>query len=110
MKEQSIGLFNLNYGIQCRLRLNLAQIKRYSLFEGEVIVAEGFMDTKKLNVNKIWKPDISPVNADNFTMGQLESYQSKYGGKALQVMVACGPFTVNNELSYVALKDLMAAV
>jgi hypothetical protein len=25
-------------------------------------------------------------------------------------MVACGPFTVNNELSYPALKDLMAAV
>lgn len=24
LKEQSIGLFNMNYGIQCRLRLNLA--------------------------------------------------------------------------------------
>lgn len=68
------------------------------------------MDTKKLNVNKIWKPAISEVNADNFTMKQLESYQSKYCGKALHVMVACGPFTVNNELSYAALKDLMAVV
>lgn len=30
--------------------------------------------------------------------------------KAVQVMVACGPFTVSNELSYDALKDLMAVV
>lgn len=110
LKEQSIGLFNVNYGIQCRLRLNLAQIKQYALFEGEVVVAQGFMDTKKLNVNRIWKPAISAVNADNFSLKELEASQSNYCGKALQVMVACGPFTVNNELSYAALKDLMAVV
>ena len=68
------------------------------------------MDTKKLNVNRIWKPAISPVNADNFTMGQLESYRNNHASKAVQVIVACGPFTVDNELSYPALKDLMAAV
>ena len=28
------------------------------LFEGEVIVAEGFMDSKKFNVNRIIKPKI----------------------------------------------------
>lgn len=75
-----------------------------------MIVAQGFMDTKKLNVNRIWKPAISPVNADNFTMKQLEASQRNHCGKALQVMVACGPFTVDNELSYAALKDLMAVV
>lgn len=68
------------------------------------------MDTKKLNVNRLWKPTISPASDDNFTLKQLETMQSNYRGKALQVMVACGPFTVNNELSYAALKDLMAAV
>jgi hypothetical protein len=36
--------------------------------------------------------------------------QKNQGGKALQYMVACGPFTVNNELSYDALKDLMMNV
>ena len=36
--------------------------------------------------------------------------QKNYAGKALQAIVACGPFTVNNELSYPALKDLIAAV
>jgi hypothetical protein len=61
LKELSIGLFNSRYDLQCRLRLNLNEVPQYSLFEGEVIVAEGFMDTKKFNVNRIWKPAISPA-------------------------------------------------
>ena len=60
MKEGTIGLFNANYDIQCRLRLNLLEVPQYSLFEGEIIVAEGFMDTKKFNVNRIWKPAVKP--------------------------------------------------
>ena len=68
------------------------------------------MDTKKLNVNRIWKPKINPACDDIFNMKYLEQAQSNFRGKALQIMVACGPFTVNNELSYPALKDLMAAV
>lgn len=62
LKEQYIGLFNVNYDADCRLRLNLAEVPQFSLLEGEVIVAEGFMDTKKFNVNRIWKPAITPVN------------------------------------------------
>jgi hypothetical protein len=62
MKEQTIGLFNGNYDNECRLRLNLNEVPHFSLFEGEVIVAEGFMDTKKFNVNRIWKPLVGPVN------------------------------------------------
>lgn len=62
LKEHTIGLFNANYETDCRLRLNLAEVPNFSLFEGEVIVAEGFMDTKKFNVNRIWKPAIQPVN------------------------------------------------
>lgn len=68
------------------------------------------MDTKKLNVNRIWKPKITPANGDIFSLQQLESMQKNYAGKALQTIVACGPFTVNNELSYPALKDLIATV
>jgi hypothetical protein len=56
MKEQAIGLFNANYEPDCRLRLNMNEVPSFSLLEGEVIVAEGFMDTKKFNVNRIWKP------------------------------------------------------
>jgi len=67
MKEQTIGLFNANYEADCRLRLNLNEVPQFSLFEGEIIVAEGFMDAKKFNVNRIWKPTASPVNQPTFT-------------------------------------------
>ena len=62
LKEQTIGLFNAGFESNCRLRLNLAEVPQFSLFEGEVVVAEGFCDTKKFNVNRIWKPAISPAN------------------------------------------------
>jgi len=83
MKDESIGLFNINYDLQCKLKLNLQEIKQYALYEGEIIVAEGFMDTKKLNVTRIVKPTITPTNDSCFTMGQLEQYQKSYHGKAV---------------------------
>jgi hypothetical protein len=41
-----------------KLKLNLTDVPKYSLFEGEIIVAEGFLDSSssKLNVNRIFKP------------------------------------------------------
>ena len=68
------------------------------------------MDTKKFNVNRIWKPSISPANQMMLAEGEVKAVQKSHGGKALQYMIACGPFTVNNELSYDALKDLMMNV
>ena len=67
MKEHVIGLFNANYDNDCRLRLNLTEVPNFSLFEGEIIVAEGFMDTKKFNVNRLHKPESFAVNQPIFT-------------------------------------------
>lgn len=62
-----MGLFNAAYDQNCRLRLNIAEVPQYAIFEGEIIVAEGFMDSKKFNVNRIWKPTIGQVNKEIFT-------------------------------------------
>lgn len=110
MKEHTIGLFNANYDNDCRLRLNLNEVPQFSLFEGEIIVAEGFMDTKKFNVNRIYKPTAVPVNQPIFSKQQLMQYNANSCSKALSFSVVCGPFTVNNELSYEALKDVIALV
>ena len=68
MKENTVGLFNAAFGQQeCRLKLNLLQVPSYSLFDGEIIVSQGFMDTKKFNVNRIWKPKIKEVNPEIFS-------------------------------------------
>tara|TARA_B110000285_G_C15126955_1_gene620836 strand:- start:1897 stop:2274 length:378 start_codon:yes stop_codon:yes gene_type:complete len=88
----------------------MSEVPQYSLFEGEIIVAEGFMDTKKFNVNRIWKPAVVPSLSSQIDRQDIEVFQKNQGSKALEYMVACGPFTVNNELSYDALKDLMMNV
>lgn len=71
LKESTIGLFNANYEADCRLKLNLNEVPHFSVFEGEVIVAEGFMDAKKFNVNRLWKPNMTPVNQPTFSKQQL---------------------------------------
>ena len=78
IKEHSIGLFNgANDAESCRIKLNVNEVPQLMLFEGEVIVAEGFMDSKKFNVNRIIKPKVddsdssnivAPVGADDFRM------------------------------------------
>lgn len=68
MKEATIGLFNAQYDQECRLKLNVAEVPQYALFEGEIIVAEGFMDSKKFNVNRIWKPAVGQVNKEIFNL------------------------------------------
>lgn len=75
LKESSIGLFNANYDLQCRLRLNMSEVPQYSLFEGEIIVAEGFMDTKKFNVNRIWKPAVVPSLSSQIDRQDIEVFQ-----------------------------------
>jgi hypothetical protein len=61
LKEGTIGLINANFDHNiCRLKLNLNEVPNFSLFEGEIVVAEGFCDSKKFNVNRIWKPAVKP--------------------------------------------------
>ena len=45
-----------------RVKLNLDEVKSYSVYEGEVVVAEGFSDANsKFNVNRLHKPQIIPA-------------------------------------------------
>lgn len=60
LKEHSIGLFNGNNPAdKCRLKLNVLQVPHIQLFEGEVVAAQGQMDNKKFNVNRIIKPRVN---------------------------------------------------
>lgn len=61
LNEFNIGLLNLNednqYGVH-KMKLNMSEVKSYSVFEGEVVVVDGFIDNthSKLNVTRIHKP------------------------------------------------------
>ena len=61
LNENSVGLFSMGDGEYApnvpRLKLNLSEVPTYSLFEGEVVVAEGFNDSNsRFNVNRLHKP------------------------------------------------------
>jgi hypothetical protein len=71
MREQSLGLFNADYGIEGRLKINLQEVPEYSLLEGEIVVVEGFTDSKKFNVNRIVKPVLPPPMPEKFTAREL---------------------------------------
>ena len=68
MRHENVGLINVTLD-PSRVRLNLLEVPSYQLFEGEIIVAEGFMDAKKFNVNRIHKPKIESNNT--FSCQQL---------------------------------------
>lgn len=60
LKESCVGIIytgeDTSNGVR-RLTLNLSEIQSYSLFEGEIIVAEGFKGSNdKFNANRIYKP------------------------------------------------------
>jgi len=61
LSEFNIGLLNLDEENQngvYKIKLNLSEVKSFSVFEGEVVVVEGFNDAAltKLNVVRMHKP------------------------------------------------------
>ena len=92
-----------------KLKLNLSEIKNFNLFEGEVIACEGFNDTNaRFNVNRIFKPLPDPKPLYDFSF--LHKYREAQHSRALQVVVAAGPFTTGDSLAYDALADLLETV
>ena len=114
LKSDQIGLFNLGSDDSSsktyRVKLNLDEVKSYSVYEGEVVVAEGFSDANsKFNVNRLHKPQIIPAT-QLYGFDYLKKYAQMQQMRAMQVMVACGPFTHKNNLLYEPLQELLKKV
>lgn len=116
LSHENIALINLSEDNEFdtyKLKLNMSEVKSYSLFEGEIIVAEGFVDMttpQKFNVTRIHKPQANPPFS-NMNINQVRDLtQLCYREKNLNIMVACGPFTCKNSLSYKGFSDLLDIV
>lgn len=59
LNQDCVGLFNIGdetSSSKYRVKLNLTEVKQYSVYEGEVVVAEGFNDSNsRFNVNRLHK-------------------------------------------------------
>lgn len=79
LKVDSIGLFNVGDEMGSKtykMRLNLGDCKSFSLFEGEVIVAEGYNDSNsRFNVSRIHKPLATPPPATAWPLLQKSQVQ-----------------------------------
>jgi len=73
LNSDCVGLFNIgdeNSSSKYRMKLNLTEVRQYSVFEGEVVVAEGFNDSNsRFNVNRLHKlkvrgPDLQHDQAE----------------------------------------------
>lgn len=113
MNQDCVGLFNLgdeNSSSKYRIKLNLSEVPQYALFEGEVVVAEGFNDANsKFNVNRLHKLAVRPPQS-HYPFEQLERFNQMQQQKAIQCMVAAGPFTLGTDLLYENLQELMSRV
>jgi hypothetical protein len=116
LSDNNIGLINLSEENQfdCyKMKLNMSDVKSYSLFEGEIIVAEGFIDIvtpSKFNVTRVHKPQSNPPVC-NMTLNEVRDITSQcYRDKHLNIMIASGPFTCKSSLSYKGLQDFLDIV
>ena len=76
LQENNVGLLNLNEengGNVQKMKLQLNDVQSYSLFDGEIVVAEGVYDanTSRLNVAKIHKLDIQSMPKSNPSIEEL---------------------------------------
>lgn len=85
-----------------RVPVDLSELKEYSLFPGQVVVMEGINTTgRQLVATKLYEgvplPFYQPTEED----GDIEQNM---------VLVACGPYTTSDSITYDPLLDLIAII
>ncbi|XP_032790219.2 LOW QUALITY PROTEIN: DNA polymerase alpha subunit B [Daphnia magna] len=82
--------------------LDVSQLREFSFFPGQVVAVEGSNPTgKKMVVTSVTTPPINPV---------LKTDVSIEGRGPLNVMVACGPFTLPDDLEFAPLVEFIQQV
>jgi len=85
-----------------QIPVNLSELKEYSLFPGQVVVMEGINTTgRRFIATKLYEgvplPFYQPTKED----GDFEQHM---------VLVACGPYTTSDSITYDPLLDLIAVI
>ncbi|XP_053735684.1 DNA polymerase alpha subunit B [Synchiropus splendidus] len=90
------------HGGQC-VAVDLSELREYSLFPGQVVVMEGMNTTgKKLMASKLYEGSPLPFHSPEVKMEPDE--------EPLNVLVACGPYTPSDSLTFDPLLDLINVI
>lgn len=85
--------------------VDLSELKEYSLFPGQVVVMEGMNATgRKLVASKLYEGVPLPFYTSN------EKMESDEAAEPLNVLVACGPYTPSDSLTFDPLLDLISVI
>ncbi|CAB1455066.1 unnamed protein product [Pleuronectes platessa] len=83
--------------------VDLSELKEYSLFPGQVVVMEGMNTTgRKLVASKLYQSVPLPFYTPEMKMEMDE--------EPMNVLVACGPFTTSDTLTFDPLLDLISII
>uniref|UniRef100_A0A3P9L968 DNA polymerase alpha subunit B n=1 Tax=Oryzias latipes TaxID=8090 RepID=A0A3P9L968_ORYLA len=87
-----------------QVAVDLSELKEYSLFPGQVVVMEGMNTTgKKLVASKIYEGVPLPFYSSDIKTEADEA-------EPLNVLVACGPYTPSDSLTFDPLLDLISVI
>uniref|UniRef100_A0A6Q2ZEJ0 DNA polymerase alpha subunit B n=1 Tax=Esox lucius TaxID=8010 RepID=A0A6Q2ZEJ0_ESOLU len=82
--------------------VDLTELREYSLFPGQVVIMEGMNTTgRKLVASKLYEVSGIPLK---------HQIKPLFGLKALMVMVACGPYTPSDGLTFDPLIDIINVI
>lgn len=85
--------------------VDLSELKEYSLFPGQVVVMEGMNTTgRKLVASKLYEGVPLPFYTPQVKMEMNEA------AEPLNVLVACGPYTPSDTLTFDPLLDLIGVI
>ncbi|KAK2849043.1 hypothetical protein Q5P01_008877 [Channa striata] len=83
--------------------VDLSELKEYSLFPGQVVVMDGMNTTgRKLMASKVYEGVPLPFYASEMKM--------EMGEEPVNILVACGPYTPSDSLTFDPLLDLISVI
>uniref|UniRef100_A0A8C3WPG4 DNA polymerase alpha subunit B n=1 Tax=Catagonus wagneri TaxID=51154 RepID=A0A8C3WPG4_9CETA len=85
-----------------QIPVDLSELKEYSLFPGQVVVMEGINTTgRKLVATRLYEGVPLPFHQPSEEEGESEQ---------IMVLVACGPYTTSDSITFEPLLDLIAVI
>ena len=112
LTETSIVLEGSRESRGRRVALDLSILPAFSFFPGQIVLIEGVNSTgRRMVAKRVVEGASCPVATT--PPGQILEFHhspSHQGGQPLQIMVAAGPFTTSDNLSYTPLNTLLGQV
>ncbi|CAI2170340.1 20171_t:CDS:10 [Funneliformis geosporum] len=93
-----------------RLKLSFDGLKSFSLFSGQILGVEGTNSTGNyLNMSRIFEIPLLPMcKTPSSELIEYNYGQEKQNGNPLNIVIAAGPFTLNDGFEYEPFKELLS--